>query len=203
MAVNSIFFIDDRVQDKEALFSTIDASAKWFVLDSSLDGISQMQRILSQYRNLDSIQIISHGSTGAINIGSTVLNSTNLPYYQTQLQAIGASLKESGDLLLYGCDVAKGVDGQKFINDLAKVTGADVAASIDLTGATSSGGNWILESKTGAIQAAIVNATGYNNVLAVPLGTEGNDTINGDGQANTIYGLGGDDSIDGLSLIHI
>ena len=30
--VNSIFFIDDRVQDKEALFSAIDASAKWFVL---------------------------------------------------------------------------------------------------------------------------------------------------------------------------
>jgi hypothetical protein len=44
VAVNSIFFIDDRVQDKEALFSAIDSSAKWFVLDSSLEGISQMRR---------------------------------------------------------------------------------------------------------------------------------------------------------------
>ena len=41
MAVNSIIFIDDRVQDKEALFSAIDASTKWFVLDSSLDGTNQ------------------------------------------------------------------------------------------------------------------------------------------------------------------
>jgi len=86
VAVSSIYFIDDRVQDKEALFSDIDASAKWFVLDSSLDGIYQMQKILSSYRNLDSVQIISHGSIGAINIGSSVLNSTNLTYYQTQLQ---------------------------------------------------------------------------------------------------------------------
>ena len=61
MAVNSIFFIDDQVQDKEALFSTIDASAKWFVLDSSLDGINQIQRILSSYRDLDSIQIPFRG----------------------------------------------------------------------------------------------------------------------------------------------
>ena len=141
MAMNSIIFIDDRVQDKQALFSTIDESTKWFVLDSSLDGINQMQRMLSSYRNLDSIQIISHGSTGAINIGSTLLNNTTLPYYQTQLQAIGSSLKETGDLLLYGCDVAKGDEGQKFITDLAKVTGADVAASNDLTGSTSLGGN--------------------------------------------------------------
>ena len=69
--MNSIIFIDDRVQDKQALFSTIDESTKWFVLDSSLDGISQMQRILSSYHDLDSLQIISHGSTGAINMGST------------------------------------------------------------------------------------------------------------------------------------
>ena len=47
MAGENIFFIDGRVEDKEALFSAIDASAKWFVLDSSLDGIYQMQRILS------------------------------------------------------------------------------------------------------------------------------------------------------------
>jgi hypothetical protein len=78
VAVRNIFFIDDRVQNKEALFSAMDASAKCFVLDSSLDGINQMQKILSFYRNLDSIQIISHGSTGALNIGSTLLNSTTL-----------------------------------------------------------------------------------------------------------------------------
>ena len=135
MSVKNIYFIDDKVQDKEVLISAISSSARWYVLDSSLDGIIQMQRILSSYQGLDSIQIISHGSTGAINLGSTVLNSTTLSYYQTQLQAIGSSLNEAGDLLLYGCDVAKGDEGQKFISDLAKVTGANVVASNSLVGA--------------------------------------------------------------------
>ena len=78
MAVRNIFFIDDRVQDKEALFSAMDASAKWFVLDSSLDGIYQMQKILSPYRNLDSIKKFFHGSTGAVNIDNFLLNSKPL-----------------------------------------------------------------------------------------------------------------------------
>jgi trimeric autotransporter adhesin len=206
--LRSIFFIDDRVQDKQALFSTIDASAKWFVLDSSLDGISQMQRILSSYSNLESIQIISHGSIGAINIGSTALNSTNLPHYQTQLQDIGSSLKETGDLLLYGCDVAKGDEGQKFINDLAKVTGADVAASNDLTGTSMLGGNLTMETSTGRIETAAIQPIGFNNVLATGsingtsgnntlTGTAGNDTINGYGGNDSISGAAGDDSLDG------
>ena len=165
MAVSSIFFIDDRVQDKEALFSAIDASAKWFVLDSSLDGISQMQRILSSYRNLDSIQIISHGSTGAINIGSTVLNSTNLPYYQTQLQTIGSSLKETGDLLLYGCDVAKGDEGQKFMTDLAKVTGAHVTTSNDLIGRLILSENLPSEISTGHIETVTIQPAVFNYVV--------------------------------------
>jgi hypothetical protein len=36
--VNSIFFIDDRAQDKDATFSVIEASAKLFMLDSSFYG---------------------------------------------------------------------------------------------------------------------------------------------------------------------
>jgi hypothetical protein len=179
VAVSSIFFIDDRVQDKEALFSDIDSSAKWFVLDSSLDGISQMQRILSSYSNLDSIQIISHGSTGSINIGSTVLNSTNLTHYQTQLQAIGASLNETGDLLLYGRDVAKGDEGQKFISDLAKVTGADVNTSNDLTGALILSQNLSLESSTGLIQTATIQPAVFKNVVTAETieGSSANETL--------------------------
>ena len=44
----------------------------------------------------------------------------------------------AGDLMLYGCDVAKGSEGEAFIADLAKATGADVAAS----SASGSGRRW-------------------------------------------------------------
>jgi hypothetical protein len=42
------------------------------------------------------------------------------------------------------------------INALGRLTGADVAASTDLTGAGALGGDWALEYHTGAIQAGIV-----------------------------------------------
>jgi hypothetical protein len=47
VAVNSIFFIDDRVQDKQALFSTIDASAKKCLTPLLKHGLKQ-----SSFQNL-------------------------------------------------------------------------------------------------------------------------------------------------------
>ncbi len=49
MSVSNIFFIDDRVQYKETLFDAIDTSAKWYVLDASLDGVEQTQNRLLTY----------------------------------------------------------------------------------------------------------------------------------------------------------
>ncbi|MBK8386284.1 MAG: DUF4347 domain-containing protein [Candidatus Accumulibacter sp.] len=55
--------------------------------------------------------------------------------YSSQLQSIGSSLTDSGDLLLYGCNVAQGDAGKLFIDSLAAaMSQADVAASNDLTG---------------------------------------------------------------------
>ena len=43
--------------------------------------------------------------------------------------------------------------GDNFIQRLSSITGADVAASVDLTGSAAKGGNWILEKATGIIEA--------------------------------------------------
>jgi hypothetical protein len=45
-------------------------------------------------------------------LGSTTLAGSNLAAYQTQWQAIGSSLTATGDMLLYGCNVAAGDVGQ-------------------------------------------------------------------------------------------
>ena len=59
-------------------------------------------------------------------------------------------------LLLYGCNVALGGDGQAFVDAVAQAMGADVAASVDYTGTDALGGNWDLEYATGTIEAATV-----------------------------------------------
>lgn len=102
MAAKHIFFIDSRVENYTTLIDNLGADAEFYLLGADDDGVEQMQGLLAHYADLDSIQIISHGATGALYLGNTVLNSDNLFSYSDQLQAIGASLSATGDILLYG-----------------------------------------------------------------------------------------------------
>jgi len=166
MTTKNIVFIDSRVADLETLIASLGADTEWYVLSAEVDGIEQMQSILAGYTGLDSIQVISHGAIGTLYLGSTVLNSDNLGSYQDQLQVIGSSLTETGDILLYGCDVAQGEEGVSFINSFAQMTGADVAASVDATGAAALGGDWMLEQTTGRVEAATLFIQEYPALLA-------------------------------------
>ena len=152
-ATRTITFIDSRVADYQTLIAGLAEGTEWFLLDAGKDGIGQMETILSRYTGLDAIQVISHGSQGALYLGSTVLDSGNLSAYRTSLQAIGASLSATGDILLYGCNVAQGDAGIQFIESLAGITGADVAASNDPTGAAALGGDWALEVAAGKVES--------------------------------------------------
>ncbi len=78
MAAESTFLIDDQVHDQDDLFTGIDQSADWFVLDSSLDRISEFQNLMSIYSDLDAVQVILRGCTGATNSFSCALDITSL-----------------------------------------------------------------------------------------------------------------------------
>lgn len=144
---SSILFVDSRVADYQSLLA--DLSVEVFVLNAEEDGVLQMAAALEGRGQLDSIQVLSHGSSGALSLGSTQLSADNLGGYEAALGEIGGALSESGDILLYGCEVAKGDKGLEFVNRLAAMTGADVAASDDLTGL---GSNWNLEVATGKVE---------------------------------------------------
>ena len=60
-------------------------------------------------------------------------------------------LSENADLLIYGCNFAEGQVGENAADTLANLTGADIAASDDLTGHASLGGDWDLEYRSGEI----------------------------------------------------
>ena len=63
----------------------------------------------------------------------------------------------------------RGTVGQQFVNQLSKLTGADVAASDDLTGDAAQGGDWEFEVETGGIEAALafdeVTRSSYEHTL--------------------------------------
>jgi len=58
--------------------------------------------------------------------------------------------------LLYGCNVSQGSKGAAFISAFSAMTGADIAASNNVTGDAAQGGDWVLESKLGDVQTAMV-----------------------------------------------
>ena len=103
-----------------------------------------------------------------------------LDVYASQLSSWNAALRPGGDILLYGCDIGAGDDGTAFIDRLAELTGANVAASTDDTGGLQLGGNWTLEKSTGSIDSALLPAivsglASYDHLLATVQWTGGGD----------------------------
>ncbi|MDY0961659.1 Ig-like domain-containing protein [Massilia sp. CFBP9026] len=206
-ARKEIVFIDDQVPDIEVLVRGFGADKEIVILDSGQDGLRQIADALAGRTGIDALHIISHGAEGRIALGSTTIDGANLPANGALLQAIGASLAEGADILLYGCKVGAGA-GQALVDQLAIATGADVAASDDLTGNAALGGDWRLEINSGDIEtAALVDpalAALYQHTLAISSATIDFSTAanfdstgtqvyaNANANYDVVYNVGGD-----------
>ena len=162
-----VVFIDTSVTGYKTLEDAAKPGIAIEEIDAGQSGLAQMAKWAETNSGFDSISVISHGANGTLQIGTDTIIDAVLPapVIQAELAEIGHALKAGGDFLLYGCDIAKGTDGQQFIADLATATGADVAASTDTTGAADQGGNWTLEAATGVISATAFDGKGWNDVL--------------------------------------
>ena len=155
-----VVFIDSAVTDIADLLAGVRSTANVYLLDSNSDGVEQMAEILSQYQNVDAIHILSHGREGEIRLGDTVLDSASIVgEHADALARIGASLTANGDILIYGCDFTGSQTGLEAAALLAESTGADIAASANDTGHADLGGDWALETATGAIEASVAIST--------------------------------------------
>ncbi len=150
---SSIVIIDGGVEDSQTIKDNLDNQATVYVLDSEQDGVEQITTILQNHDDVESLHIMSHGSSGSVTLGNSELDAGNIEDYRDQLQQWGASLTTEGDILLYGCHVGNEQSGTDFISELSEITGADVAASTDSTG-SAPGENWVLEKSSGTIEAA-------------------------------------------------
>ncbi|MGE5659703.1 MAG: DUF4347 domain-containing protein, partial [Actinomycetota bacterium] len=165
-----IIFINPKVEDYKQLIAGVKPGIEIVVLDPLRDGVEQITQVLANRKDIEAVHIVSHGSDGSINLGSTQLNNENLQAYGSQLQAWKKSLATGADLLIYGCDVAAGEIGNQFVQQLSNLTGADVAASTNLTGNSALGADWILEKQTGSIESGLAfeesALESYDSILA-------------------------------------
>ncbi len=163
---NQIVVVDASVPFASDLLA--DIPPEWTVirLQADSDGLTQLAQALADRNNVAAIHLFSHGGEGRIELGSTSLTPENLAQHAESLRLIGQRLSSTGDLMIYGCNVAGGFMGQQFVNDIARITGADVAASDDATGAVIAGGDWQLEQQTGEINTQSLSSATYINSLA-------------------------------------
>ncbi|WP_198509142.1 DUF4347 domain-containing protein [Acidovorax sp. 69] len=182
---NEVALIDVALPDSRSLEAGIALGVKVVRFDSRRDGLADIAHWAAGQKELDAIHVLSHGSAGVVNLGTVPLTRSSLELDQTrsQLAALGGALKKGGDLLFYGCEVADGV-GLGVLQAIADATGADVAASTDLTGAASRGGNWVLERHIGHIEA-------QSPLSARAIADYDGLLISGNGTADGDYDFGG------------
>lgn len=162
-----IFFLDARLTDLDTLLQQLPTSAKAVIIEPEESALNQILAELATHDGVDAIHLVSHGSTDTISLGDTTLTSGNIDLYSEALLSIGTHLTDSADILVYGCDVAQSASGKQLIDRIAELTGADVTASDDTTGATALGGDWDLEYQAGEIESAPLSAN-YSGILAAP-----------------------------------
>lgn len=162
---NTVVFVDSGVEGLEGLLAALPSGAEIHVLDAGQDGILQMVNALDGRSDIGSIHVFAHGRAGEMMLGDTLLSAATLDANASALQEIGTSLADDGDILFYGCDFGQDAG---FVATLAEITGADIAASDDLTGADYLGGDWDLEVVHGDIDTAAIAASSYAHVLAPP-----------------------------------
>lgn len=158
---DQLVIIDAGVDDTDQLIadlkSQVEAGNLWIeLLEGEQDGIQRISEILDRYENLDSIHLVSHGEQGSVRLGNTSLTNDSLETYVEQISGWANSLDQDADLLFYGCDVAGSVEGTQLIDSIAQLTGADVAASTDITGHRTVAGNWLLEYAAGDLESDVV-----------------------------------------------
>ena len=150
-----LVFVDPNVSDLSQLTHGVMQHAEVVLLDAESHAIEQISRALVTRSNVRSLHIVSHGASGTIKFASGDVDANNISQFENQLQGWRNALGDGADILLYACEAADGASGRQLVQRVADLTGADVAASIDATGARSQGGDWQLEWNVGNVESRL------------------------------------------------
>ncbi len=177
---HQIVFADSQVKDGESLTATANLDTEIVILKADRDGIEQIAETLKQRTNIAAVHILSHGAAASLQLGATELNLCNIESYRNYLEkwfALPAEANSNSpitakpEILLYGCNVAATEAGVAFVERLSQLTGANIAASNNLTGSAALGGDWELEVTTGKIETALAFSAEAREAYSGVLGT--------------------------------
>ena len=160
--VSTLVIFDSRVQDLDVLYRSLLPDSFGYTIADTDDALNVITQLLSA-TGATRLAIAAHGESGVVHLGANPLNGA-------QVLARAGLLQEwcVQEIALYACEVASGATGADFVNLLANVTGASVAASVSKVGNSALGGTWDLGVTVGATIAPMMSTdilADYRNVL--------------------------------------
>jgi DNA-binding protein len=186
-SVRELVIIDAAVPDKQVFYRGIKPGVEIIELDANQSGLAQLKQVLSAYQNLQALHIVSHADDGVLQLGNGKVDATALKQEMDTFAALKSALAEGADVLLYGCDLAKGEAGEELLALIQQETQLDVAASVNKTGAATLAGDWELELQLGQIDSELPflakSLQDFSAVLA-PTNYTRDDFCTGSGNVN-------------------
>jgi hypothetical protein len=166
---NQVVFVSAGLFDAVYLADNLDPAYEVFLIEPGTDAIEQIASALEGRTDISAIHLLGHGEEGRLLLGDTELDAESMQgQHRAFLEAIGSTLSDDADILIYGCDFTSGEVGTQAAALLSSITGADVAASDNKTGNTELGGDWILETHFGEIEAESISLASWTGLLAPP-----------------------------------
>ena len=162
-----IFFIDELLPDLRTLLAGLPVGAEVHYLHPTQDGFESIQQVLAGRCGLVAVHLLTHGAPGKVFAGTATLCLASMPHYAGALEAVTNALVEDGELLVYGCEVAAGDSGQRFLQALRQATGLRVAAASHKVGFKEMGGNWELDASPTLPQRSVA-LSAWIGLLSVP-----------------------------------
>ncbi|MBK3778278.1 DUF4347 domain-containing protein, partial [Azospirillum brasilense] len=163
-SATEIAVIDTALAGWRDLQAELPPGVEAVLIGEGQDGVTVMAQALAGRHGIQALHVLCHGFEGGLQLGTARLDEAELPTREAELAAVGACLADDGDILLYGCNVASG-HGGLFLDALADITGAGMAASRTPTGAADLGGDWDLAWTRGVVRAETLRIESYMGVL--------------------------------------
>ena len=173
---STVLVVDPSVANWQALTAGARPGVDVIVLDPAKDGVSQVSAALRGLSGVKNLEFLTNGAAGQISLGAGQLDLTTLTSRAGEIAGWSAALAPHADIVFWGCDAGSGSAGAAFVGGMHTLTGATIGASSGATGSAAHGGNWTLETTTGALHKDVQPfgaeaRAAYTGVLDTPLPT--------------------------------
>jgi len=156
-----LVIISDYVKDADKIAEQLDENTDVLILKQGENPMDQINEYLDSQDGVkyDAIHVVSHGNAGYFLLNDSIVDAEAVAEDPASWKAIGEHLTADGDIMIYGCNVAGSEDGKAMIANIAELTGADVAASVDKVGVVN---GWDLEFSYGIVDTENIVIEGGN-----------------------------------------